>query len=277
MAPNIFYLGAANVVRIGDLRIAGLSGIWKGYNYNKAHFERLPYDENEMKSLYQVREIDVRKLLLLRSQVDIGISHDWPRGIEWQGDHRTLFKQKDQFEAEAKAGTLGSAAARYVMDRLRPAHWFSAHLHCKFAATVDYGQKIELGHRHVPVANGKANQNNGTTNADEIEIDLEDDGEAADQVTDPKPPGPVKNNDEIDLDMDNDDPSISIRTTALKPQSPAEPDTIPSDIRSQLPAAFSGSLLMPRDESAVEARFSEKSAQMFSSPRRSTGRGKCYQ
>ncbi|KAL8814725.1 MAG: hypothetical protein Q9191_008527, partial [Dirinaria sp. TL-2023a] len=173
VVPNIFYLGAANVVRIGDLRIAGLSGIWKGYNYNKAHFERLPYDENEIKSLYHV---------------DIGISHDWPRGIEWQDDHRTLFKQKDRSEAEAKAGRLGSAAASYVMDRLRPAHWFSAHLHCKFAATVDYGQKIEPGHRHVPVTNGKANQNNGTTNAGEIEIDLEDDEEAADQVTDPKPP-----------------------------------------------------------------------------------------
>lgn len=226
MAPNIFYLGAANVVRIGDLRIAGLSGIWKGYNYNKAHFERLPYDENEIKSLYHVREIDVRKLLLLRSQVDIGISHDWPRGIEWQGDHRTLFKQKDQFEAEAKAGTLGSAAARYVMDRLRPAHWFSAHLHCKFAATVDYGQKIEPGHRHVPVTNGKANQNNGTTNADEIEIDLEDDGEAADQVTDPKPPGPVKNNDEM----------ISTWTTTIPLSQHAPQPSSPNPLQSPTPS-----------------------------------------
>ena len=31
-APKIYYMGAANVIRLGPLRIAGLSGIWKGYN-----------------------------------------------------------------------------------------------------------------------------------------------------------------------------------------------------------------------------------------------------
>lgn len=28
VAPNIYYMGAANVIRFGPLRIAGLSGIW---------------------------------------------------------------------------------------------------------------------------------------------------------------------------------------------------------------------------------------------------------
>jgi lariat debranching enzyme len=107
VAPNIYYLGAANVVRLGPLRIAGLSGIWKGYNYNKPHHERLPFNQDDVKSTYHVRELDVRKLLQIGTQVDVGISHDWPRGVEWKGNWQKLFAIKDLFEADARAGTLG--------------------------------------------------------------------------------------------------------------------------------------------------------------------------
>ncbi|SLM36485.1 rna lariat debranching enzyme [Lasallia pustulata] len=131
VAPNIYYLGAANMIRLGPLRIAGLSGIWKGYDYNKPHHERLPYNQDDVKSIYHVRELDVRKLMQIRTQIDIGISHDWPRGVEWQGYWKGLFAKKDLFEADARAGKLGSTAAKYVINRLRPPHWFSAHLHCK--------------------------------------------------------------------------------------------------------------------------------------------------
>ena len=93
----------------------------------------------------------MRKLLLLRTQVDIGISHDWPRGVEWQGDWKTLFRMRDLFEADARAGTFWRSAARYLMDRLRPPHWFAAHLHCKFAAVVDY-RKEAVGSE--PAING---------------------------------------------------------------------------------------------------------------------------
>ena len=69
-------MGAANVIRLGSLRIAGLSGIWKGYNYNKAHDEWHPWDQDSVRSACHVREIDTRRLLCIRSQVDIGLSHD---------------------------------------------------------------------------------------------------------------------------------------------------------------------------------------------------------
>jgi lariat debranching enzyme len=152
VAPNMYYMGAANIIRLGPLRIAGLSGIWKGYDYRKPHFERVPYNEGEKVSIFHVRELDVRKLLSVRTQVDIGLSHDWPQGIEWKGDYRSLFRKKDRFEADANEGRLGSVAARQCLDRLRPSHWFSAHLHIKYAAVLNHGdyERVRPPQEHRP-------------------------------------------------------------------------------------------------------------------------------
>ena len=141
VAPNIYYMGAANILRLGPLRVAGLSGIWKGYDYRKPHFERLPYNSEDYHSIFHVRELDVRKLLSVRSQVDIGLSHDWPKGAEWRGQYRWLFNKKDRFEDDAINGKLGSVAAAQCLDRLRPAFWFSAHLHIKYPALILHGQQ----------------------------------------------------------------------------------------------------------------------------------------
>ena len=139
VAPNIYYLGAANVLRYGPLRIAGMSGIWKGYDYRKPHFERLPYNDDDIRSIFHVRELDVRKLLQIRTQVDLGLSHDWPKQVEYSGDYEKLFKIKKDFRHDSEHGMLGNTAARYVLDRLRPPYWFSAHLHVKFMASIQHG------------------------------------------------------------------------------------------------------------------------------------------
>ena len=239
VAPNIYYLGAAGVVHVGPLRVAGLSGIWKGYNYNRTHYERLPYNQDDIRSIYHVRELDVRKLLQVRSQVDIGISHDWPRGVEWMGDWKALFSKKDLFEADARAGTLGSSAAKYVMDRLRPPHWISAHLHCKFAAVVDYdNDKASSSANKQSRSTGKTPASNGMHNADQISLDLDD-------IAAPlEPDAPQRNTDEIDIDMDDEDspcklpklPSHSIGSVRSVRAS-ATP-VVSEDIRALLPASF---------------------------------------
>jgi lariat debranching enzyme len=62
VAPNIFYLGASGVVNYRGLRIAGVSGIYKPYNYREGYYERAPYDDAALKSAYHVREFDHFKL-----------------------------------------------------------------------------------------------------------------------------------------------------------------------------------------------------------------------
>lgn len=242
VAPNIYYMGAANVVRLGGLRIAGMSGIWKGYNFNKTHYERLPYNQDDIKSIYHVREIDIRKLLQLRTQVDIGISHDWPRAIEKNGNERALFRMKPDFEQESKDGTLGNVAASYVMDLLRPPHWFAAHMHCRFSAVKTYGPTPQDNAMSSPAAleNGGAvsaslDISGIPHNVDEIDLDIDDDSDNGVplQPTADKEPPLVANQDEINLGDDegasNMKPSTQQRATP----------SIPPDLRDQLPSAFS--------------------------------------
>lgn len=219
-APNIYYIGAANVIRLGPLRIAGLSGIWKGVDYRRPHFERLPYNSDDVRSIYHVREWDIRKLLQIRSQVDIGLSHDWPQGMEWKGNHRQLFRFKPHFEEDAKTGRLGSVAATEVLKRLRPTYWFSAHMHARFTAVWHHEGDLEQlagGASSAALANKNGNDQ-----------DVKDWTEAL----------PAKNDAEIDLDLDDDTaPVVSI--DADEPKKPDEgAEEVAQDIRDLLPESF---------------------------------------
>ncbi|KYK55687.1 lariat debranching enzyme [Drechmeria coniospora] len=222
VAPNIYYLGAANVLRFGPLRIAGLSGIWKGFDYRKPHHERLPFNSDDVKSFYHVREVDVRKLLMVQTQVDVGLSHDWPRSIEKHGDSEWLFRKKPDFRSESMDGTLGSVAAEFVMDRLRPPYWFSAHLHVKYAALKTYtdeeprtmdaptGAPESLA---LPVAKKEANP-------DEIDLDMDMD-------------------DDADADADKNDASHHHESPEVNASKAAEEvNTVSDELRAQLPPSF---------------------------------------
>lgn len=152
VAPNIYYLGAAGVVRFGGLRIGGLSGIYKSHDFAKGRYEMPPYDKGTLRSVYHVRNVEVYRMKCLGARVsseetsegdnhtrrplDIMLSHDWPRGIERHGDTASLLRKKKFFRQEVEDNTLGSRANEDVLHAIKPRWWFSAHLHVKFEATV---------------------------------------------------------------------------------------------------------------------------------------------
>ncbi|KAG5447434.1 lariat debranching enzyme [Clonorchis sinensis] len=138
VAPNIWYMGYAGVFQFGGLRIAGLSGIYKQHDYTMGHYEHPPYSESSKRSVYHVRNLEVFRLGQIRRPVDIVLSHDWPRGIYHYGNSRALIRYKPHFAEEIREDALGSPPAEQLLCRLRPRYWFSAHLHCQFAAVVQH-------------------------------------------------------------------------------------------------------------------------------------------
>ena len=138
-APNIYYLGHSGCIKFGDLRIAGLSGIYKQYDYRKGHFERPPYTQDkQVKTAYHVREFDAFKLKQIREPVDVFLSHDWPRGIEKFGDIQDLLRKKKFLKEDIQKNQLGSVPAMEILKQLKPTYSFSAHLHVKFEAMISH-------------------------------------------------------------------------------------------------------------------------------------------
>ncbi|KAI9221202.1 lariat debranching enzyme, C-terminal domain-containing protein [Blastocladiella britannica] len=151
-APNIFFMGWANVVKVGSLRIGGMSGIWNWHSYNRGHEEVAPYDQDQIRSVYHVRQHEVVQMALYPpySPIDVFLSHDWPRNIVHHGDLPQLLRCKKFFEQDIGTGRLGSPPMEHLLTYLRPTYWFSGHLHVKFAALVDHHQVNRHDHQAAP-------------------------------------------------------------------------------------------------------------------------------
>uniref|UniRef100_A0A668AQW4 Debranching RNA lariats 1 n=1 Tax=Myripristis murdjan TaxID=586833 RepID=A0A668AQW4_9TELE len=138
VAPNIYYLGYAGIIRYKGIRIGGLSGIFKSHDYRKGHHEFPPYNPETLRSVYHIRNIEVFKLKQIQMPIDIFMSHDWPRGIYHYGSTEELLRKKKFLRQEVESNTLGSPAAAELLAHLQPSYWFSAHLHVKFAAIMQH-------------------------------------------------------------------------------------------------------------------------------------------
>ncbi|KAJ3153659.1 lariat debranching enzyme [Geranomyces michiganensis] len=175
VAPNIYYLGFAGVVNFGGLRISGLSGIFKKADYDCGYFERQPFNDSHIRSVYHVRKFNVYRLAQIRQPIDIMLSHDWPRGIAMHGNTRQLVTNKPFLAGEINTNTLGSYPSEFLLKRLRPAYWFAAHLHVKFAAIYNHEQTAAVLPQPPPVEKNVAAAM--VENPDEIAILSEDDSE----------------------------------------------------------------------------------------------------
>ncbi|KAL8625307.1 hypothetical protein ACOMHN_030068 [Nucella lapillus] len=138
VAKNIYYMGYANVIEVGGLRIGGLSGIYKERDYYKGHYEYPPYTEETKRSVYHIRNIEVFRLKQLTRPLDIFMSHDWPSEVARYGNMDQLFRKKPFLREEVLNGSLGSPPAAQLLHKLQPSFWFSAHLHVKYAAHIQH-------------------------------------------------------------------------------------------------------------------------------------------
>ncbi|GEM09391.1 RNA lariat debranching enzyme [Rhodotorula toruloides] len=165
LAPDIYFLGFAGSVLVdGWLRIAGASGIWKSGDWKKGHFETVPFDDRTIRSIYHIREYDLKN-----RSMDVFLSHDWPLGIEQHGD--------------INSNSLGSPPLHALLTSLQPRYWFSAHLHVKFAAlfhhddrktVVQKREKRGWGGQPATAAKGTGQDGAQAENPDEIKMVDED-------------------------------------------------------------------------------------------------------
>lgn len=70
VAPNIYYMGYANVITIGGIRIAGISGIYNSQHLLHGHFEQPPYDSSTMRSVYHIRNLEIFRLKQVYTQIN---------------------------------------------------------------------------------------------------------------------------------------------------------------------------------------------------------------
>ncbi|PVU92991.1 hypothetical protein BB561_003499 [Smittium simulii] len=163
-APNIYFMGLSNVIWFKGLRIGGISGIFNENNFNRGYYEHPPFMPiDRFKSLYHTRIYECLKLMQLElveprdntknlndgdtnditsnlSNVDMFVSHEWPRHIAKLGNLKHLLKIKPWFKSDVSTGKLGSANLEDLFNYLKPRYWFSAHLHVRYEVKVDWNQ-----------------------------------------------------------------------------------------------------------------------------------------
>ncbi|CAD6922805.1 unnamed protein product [Tilletia controversa] len=217
LAPNIYFLGEAGCVEVGDLIISGISGIYKKHDYFRGRYERQPYNKSDLRSIYHTRMYDIARLKLL-PKADIVISHDWPNTIELYGDTQKLIKQKPFFADEIRTHTLGSPPLLELLQTLKPSLWCSAHLHVRFDATFFHGQQQPSFPSTSSSSSSHPGQPVDTAMADPNQISIDD---FDDDDDDPPPPPPAPEaSQSVTKDFgDSEEPLVPITETGTAPPS----------------------------------------------------------
>ncbi len=110
------------------IRLGGISGIYKDYDFKNSFLEKLPLDFKSRVSVFHQKQIDILKLDVYNQvlkeksneKIDIFMSHDWPTKIYNFGNKFTLLKIKPYFKDEVYKNILGSPALNYLLNALKP-------------------------------------------------------------------------------------------------------------------------------------------------------------
>jgi len=130
VAPNCHFIGRANVVSVGELRVAGLSGIFKPELFASPRSAVSRFHELSNKDWIGWNEGDILRLCGL-GPADVLLLHEWP----------STFDAKQRHPPDE----AGRAWIELVLDSLRPKMIFCGHLHAR------YRSAIRVGVQTVPV------------------------------------------------------------------------------------------------------------------------------
>ena len=141
IAPNVYYVGRAAQLLVGDINITGISGIYSAQEFFNPVHESFPLRSvADIHTNYHLRAFtDFQLFGLTKSQ--IVMSHDWPSTIPMNYS-TPFFKQKrhDLVESDQN-GTFGLPNGITLMNKIKPHSWFASHHHF----TMDY-QINEITH-----------------------------------------------------------------------------------------------------------------------------------
>ncbi|KAI9093725.1 lariat debranching enzyme, C-terminal domain-containing protein [Phlyctochytrium arcticum] len=225
VAPNIYFLGFAGVVKFGGLRIGGMSGIYKKHDYDRGYYERQPFSEAHSRSIYHLRKFNVFRMAQITEPMDIMLSHDWPRGIAFHGNTRALLQAKPFLAGEVNTNTLGSYPTEFLLRLIKPRYWFSAHLHVKFAAIFYHDSDASAQRSN---GNESKTETKAIENPDEINIASDDEDDKMNVVKTEDEPK-TQDAHVTEAEDKSADPEAKDKT--------ADPVVKPEDVTSETPVA----------------------------------------
>ena len=110
IAPNLFFLGQAEVLEVAGVRVVALSGI-----YDRIRWELCT---TSPRKLYYHNQEDEERLLLEAPGADLLVAHEWPvklvQGATWE---------------EVAYATIGSPTVDRLIRHFRPVLSFHGHIH----------------------------------------------------------------------------------------------------------------------------------------------------
>ena len=140
VTANCHYIGRANAVQIGELRVAGLSGVFQPHLFNETRPDVSQFDSKSNKDWIGWNEGDIEKLLHL-GRVDIFLLHEWP----------LAFGDNQRHQADAAAWQWIELA----LESLQPRLIFCGHLHWRARSAVRVAGNDMPVHCLAQVARGR--------------------------------------------------------------------------------------------------------------------------
>lgn len=137
LAQNVFYTGRANSLKVGDVSITAISGLYNSHYYYENVDEKYPIrSKTDLHKCFHIRAFsDFQILGLERTQ--IMLSHDWPSGIPRTYGGKYLQRRKKCIVESDENNNFGLHKGIEILKKLKPSSWYASHHHITFNAKIE--------------------------------------------------------------------------------------------------------------------------------------------